>query len=61
MKSGISPLYKGGLRGVVTVRVSDNCVYTVANSERRGEEKLLKSLSQVPLVGGHGGWERDLG
>jgi hypothetical protein len=30
MKSGISSLYKGGLRGVVTVRVSDTYVYTVA-------------------------------
>jgi hypothetical protein len=30
MNSDISPLYKGGLRGVVTVRVSDNGVYTVA-------------------------------
>jgi hypothetical protein len=55
MKSDISPLTKGGLRGVVTVWVSDNGVYTVALARERkysnprkislGREVRAKALS----------------
>jgi hypothetical protein len=46
----VSPLYKGGLRGVVTVRVSDTCVYTVEVFGGRRDPNWNKKLGGTTVT-----------